>query len=94
MRRAFRAGARHTGQVVAEQTVRAVRPSAPPTDPIPVWTSPDGVDRATAKAVVDLALRVGVALLATGAPAREVVSRTLRVARAYGLRSILSLIHI
>ncbi|MBK8731698.1 MAG: threonine/serine exporter family protein [Actinomycetales bacterium] len=86
--RRFRAGARHTGQVVAEQTVRVVRPSTPPTDAIPVWTSPDGVDRATAQAVVDLALRVGVALLATGAPAREVVSRTLRVARAYGLRSI------
>jgi hypothetical protein len=78
---AYRAGRRR-----ADRARRATE--RPPTDPIPVWTSPDGVDRATGQAVVDLTLRVGVALLATGAPAREVVSRTLRLARAYGLRSI------
>ena len=86
--RELTATARHTGRELVEQTARVVRPSAPPTAGIPIWTSPDGVDRATAQAVVDLALRVGVALLATGAPAQEVVARTLRLARAYGLRSI------
>ena len=80
--------ARHTGKEIVAQTSRAVRPTEPPTAPISVWTSPDGIDRATGQAVVDLTLRVGVALLATGAPAQEVVSRTLRLARAYGLRSI------
>ncbi len=68
--------------------MRAVRPSAPPTDRIPLWTEPDGVDRPTAQGVVDLAARIGVALLATGAPATEAVERTLAAARAYGLRSI------
>ena len=82
------ATARHTSKEIVAQTSRAVRPSEPPTAPIPIWTSPDGVDRQTGQAVVDLTLRVGVALLATGAPAREVVARTLRLARAYGLRSI------
>ena len=49
-----------------------MRPSGPPTDEIPVWTSPDGVDRKTAQAVIDLAMRAGVAMLATGAAAADV----------------------
>ena len=38
-------------------TRRAMRPSGPPTDEIPIWTAPDGVDRETARAVIDLAMR-------------------------------------
>ena len=75
-------------EAAARETERVVRPSSPPTDPIPLWTEPDGVDRPTAQGVVDLAARIGVALLATGAPATEAVERTLAAARAYGLRSI------
>ncbi len=67
---------------------RAVRATEPPTDKIPVWQAPDGVDRTTAQGVVDLTGRVGVSLMATGAPAAEVVNRMLAVARAYGLRSV------
>ncbi len=74
--------------VAVRETERVVRPVDPPTDPIPLWTASDGVDRATAQQVIDLAARIGVALLATGAPAAEAVDRTLAAARAYGLRSI------
>ncbi len=47
----------------------------------------DGVDPATARAVLDLALRVGEALLSTGAPALDVTASVLRLVDAYGLTS-------
>lgn len=65
-----------------------MRPTDPPTDPIPVWTQPDGVDTATGRAVVDLAVRAGIAFMATGAAAVDVVASVLRLAGAYGLRSV------
>jgi len=65
-----------------------VRPTGPPTVGIPVWTGPDGVSRDTALAVIDLAVRAGVALLSTGAAAADVVSTVLRLTSAYGLRSV------
>ncbi len=69
-------------------TRRAVQATEPPTDAIPVWTQPDGVELATGRAVVDLATRTGVALMATGASAAEVVSDVLRLSAAYGLQSV------
>jgi uncharacterized membrane protein YjjP (DUF1212 family) len=65
-----------------------MRPSGPPTDSIPVWTIPGGVDRDTGQAVVDLALRAGVAMLATGASAADVTATVLMLTRAYGLTSV------
>ncbi len=65
-----------------------MRPTGPPTDAIPVWTAPDGVDHDTALAVIDLAVRAGVALLATGAAAADVVGTVLRLTSSYGLRSV------
>ena len=65
-----------------------MRPSGPPTDEIPVWTSPDGVDRKTAQAVIDLAMRAGVAMLSTGAAAADVTGTVLMLTNAYGLRSV------
>jgi uncharacterized membrane protein YjjP (DUF1212 family) len=65
-----------------------MRPSGPPTDEIPVWTSPDGVDRKTAQAVIDLAMRAGVAMLATGAAAADVTATVLMLTSAYGLGSV------
>lgn len=65
-----------------------MRPTGPPTDGIPIWTGPDGVDRDTALGVIDLAIRAGVALLATGAAAADVVATVLRLTSAYGLRSV------
>ncbi|WP_347354851.1 threonine/serine exporter family protein [Intrasporangium sp.] len=65
-----------------------MRPSGPPTDEILVWTSPDGVDRKTAQAVIDLAMRAGVALLSTGASAADVTGTVLMLTDAYRLRSV------
>ncbi|WP_460630257.1 threonine/serine exporter family protein [Intrasporangium mesophilum] len=69
-------------------TRRAMRPSGPPTDEIPIWTAPDGVERDTARAVIDLAMRAGVAMLATGAAAADVTATVLMLTRAYGLTSV------
>ena len=44
-------------------TRRAFRPSGPPTDELPVFAAPDSTDDATARAVIDLALRAGIARL-------------------------------
>ncbi len=81
-------GSRVAGASLRTRTREAVRPSDPPTEGIPVWTGPDGVDRETALAVIDLAMRAGVALLATGAAAADVVETVLRLTAAYGLRSV------
>ncbi|MDQ2782135.1 MAG: threonine/serine exporter family protein [Actinomycetota bacterium] len=69
-------------------TRRVVQATEPPTDSIPVWTQPDGVELTTGRAVVDLATRTGVALMATGSSAAEVVSDVLRLTAAYGLQSV------
>ncbi|WP_234423775.1 threonine/serine ThrE exporter family protein [Intrasporangium calvum] len=71
-----------------ESTRRAMRPSGPPTDEIPLWNAPDDVDRHTARAVIDLAMRAGVAMLATGAAAADVTATVLLLTRAYGLASV------
>lgn len=83
-------GARHprgSARIVAG-TRRALRPSGPPTDQLPVFGTTDGVDVPTARAVIDLAMRAGVALLSTGAPAADVVATVLMLTRAYGLKSV------
>ena len=69
-------------------TRRAMRPSGPPTDEIPIWTTPDGVDSVTAQAVIDLAMRAGVAMIATGAAAADVTATVLTLTKAYGLSSV------
>lgn len=76
------------GNALRRRTSQVVRASDPPTDPIPVWTQPDGVDVAMGRAVVDLAVRAGVALMATGAAASDVVASVLRLTAAYRLRSV------
>lgn len=69
-------------------TRRVVRPEGPPTDEIQTWSGPDGVDRATAQAVIDLAMRAGVAMLSTGAAAADVTATVLLLTKAYGLASV------
>lgn len=81
-------GGRVAGSSLRRRTSRAVRPTGPPTVGIPVWTGPDGVSRETALAVIDIAVRAGVALLSTGAGAADVVGTVLRLTSAYGLRSV------
>jgi uncharacterized membrane protein YjjP (DUF1212 family) len=65
-----------------------VRASGPPTDEIPIWSTPDDVERHTAQAVIDLAMRAGVAMLATGAAAADVTATVLMLTRAYGLAGV------
>ncbi|MCA0336865.1 MAG: threonine/serine exporter family protein [Actinobacteria bacterium] len=80
-------GGRGSSRLVAG-TRRAFRPSGPPTDELPVFVHPDEVADVTARAVVDLALRAGIALLSTGAPAADVVATVLQLTRAYGMTSV------
>ena len=65
-----------------------MRGSGPPTDSFALWRDADGVDQRTARAVIDLAMRVGETLLSTGASASDVVATVLRLTDAYGLRSV------
>ena len=46
------------------------------------------MDRKTAQAVIDLAMRAGVAMLSTGAAAADVTATVLMLTRAYGLASV------
>ena len=46
-------------------------------DLVALWQGDDGVDQRTARAVIDLAMRVGETLLATGASATDVVATAL-----------------
>jgi uncharacterized membrane protein YjjP (DUF1212 family) len=65
-----------------------VRDVDPPTDVLSLWLGADGVDQRTARAVIDLAMRVGERLLSTGASASDVVATVLRLTDAYGLGSV------
>jgi uncharacterized membrane protein YjjP (DUF1212 family) len=65
-----------------------VRGSVAPADAQSLWQGADGVDQVTARAVIDLAMRVGETLLSTGASASDVVATVLRLTDAYGLRSV------
>jgi uncharacterized membrane protein YjjP (DUF1212 family) len=64
-----------------------VRSDAPPTWFVARRGVVDGVDQAHARAVIDLALRVGEAMLSTGASASDVVATVLRLTDTYGLGS-------
>ena len=76
------------GRSLRDRAERAVRGSGPPTDSFALWRDADGVDQRTARAVIDLAMRVGETLLSTGASASDVVATVLRLTDAYGLRSV------
>lgn len=65
----------------------AVRGLGPPTVPIGVPGSDDDVSQRHARAVIDLALRIGEALLTTGGSAADVVTTVLRLTAGYGVRS-------
>lgn len=58
-----------------------------PTQKIAVPGSDDALTQRHARGVIDLCLRVGEALLATGASASDVVAIVLRISKAYGLTS-------
>ncbi|MDQ1537419.1 MAG: hypothetical protein QOE58_1812, partial [Actinomycetota bacterium] len=71
-----------------ERAHNVLRDSDPPTDSLAPWQGEDGVDQRTARAVIDLAMRVGETLLSTGASASDVVATVLRLTDAYDLGSV------
>jgi uncharacterized membrane protein YjjP (DUF1212 family) len=75
------------GQVWRERANWAVRGIGPPTVPIAIPGTDDDVSQQHARAVLDLALRIGEAALSTGSSAADVVATVLRVTSAYGVRS-------
>ncbi|MGD8148610.1 threonine/serine ThrE exporter family protein [Ornithinimicrobium sp. Y1694] len=71
-----------------DRAVRVVRGDAPPTISLGTRTGGDeAVSQRQARAVIDLALRVGEAMLSTGASASDCVATVLRLVDAYGIRS-------
>ena len=75
------------GKVWRERANWAVRGIGPPSVPIAVPGTDDDVSQQHARAVLDLALRIGEAALSTGASAADVVATVMRVTAAYGVKS-------
>lgn len=69
----------------AEHVIRARRA---PTQAIGIRGDEDGPSDQRAREVIDLCLRIGELLLGSGASASDVTSTLLRLARAYGVRSL------
>lgn len=79
--------ATNVGRVWRAKAQWAVRGLGPPTVPLALPGSDDDLSQRHARSVIDLALRVGEALLSTGASAADVVTTVLRLTYAYGVRS-------
>lgn len=70
------------------RAAHVVRGVSPPTVALGTRTGgDDAVTQRQARAVIDLALRVGEAMLSTGASAADCVATVLRLVQAYGVRS-------
>lgn len=65
---------------------RVVRSSTPPTVAIGIRPARDELSQRRARAVLELALTAGEALLSLGLSAADVVATILRITRAYGIR--------
>ena len=76
------------GRHLRDAAVHVVRSTSPPTIPLGLRSGGDGISQRHARAVADLALRVGEALLATGASAADCVATVLRLGQAYGIRAM------
>src|SRR5690625_3320916 len=64
---------------------RVIRGTAAPTHVFAIPASDDEVTQRHARSVIDLCLRVGEAMLATGASAADVGATVLRISRSYGI---------
>lgn len=72
-----------------DAAIQVVRTGAPPTVALGARSSGDReITQQHARAVIDLALRVGEAMLSTGASAADSVATVLRLAQAYGIGSV------
>lgn len=80
-------GVPRVGRAWRVRAQMAVRGVGPPTVAIGIPGGDDAVSQRHARAVIDLALRVGEAMLSTGASASEVVATVLRLVGAYGISS-------
>lgn len=76
------------GRHLRQAAVHVVRSSAPPTIALGQRSGDDEISQQHAREVIDLVLRVGEAMLATGASAAETVATVLRLAQAYGVGSV------
>jgi uncharacterized membrane protein YjjP (DUF1212 family) len=75
------------GKAWRERAQWVVRGVGPPTVAIGVPGGDDAVSQRHARAVIDLALRIGEAMLSTGSSTAEVVATVLRLIAAYEIRS-------
>lgn len=73
---------------IGERARQALRPTTPPTHQIALPGHRDAVEDRHARAVLDLALRVGAAMLSTGAASADVTAAVLRLTASYGLTSV------
>lgn len=77
------------GRHLRDAAVHVVRTDSPPTVALGVRSEGDrDISQQHARAVIDLALRVGEAMLSTGASAADSVATVLRLANAYGVGSV------
>lgn len=74
--------------VWGRRAAQVVRPSDPPTVVLAPVRPKDAVTQHHARAVIDLAMRVAEAMLATGASAAESVATVLRLTRAYDVHHV------
>ena len=70
------------------KALSVLRAQDPPTQPISLPAGPDAVSEQHTRAVIDLTLRLGEAMLVTGASVADTTGAVLRVTKAYGLRTV------
>lgn len=82
------APAHRLGRHLRDAAVHVVRTQGPPTVALGQRTGDEHVSQQHAREVIDLALRVGEAMLSTGASAADCVATVLRLCHAYGVGSV------
>lgn len=75
-------------RLLRERARRAVQGSGPPTQPIALPRLSSGLSADVERSVLDLVLRAGDALVATGAPVAEVTAALLKLADGFGVRAL------
>lgn len=79
---------RAAARPLRERAQRAVRGYGPPTVPIALPRLSSGLAADVERSVLDLVLRVGDALIATGAPVADTTAALLKLADGFGVRSL------
>lgn len=73
---------------LADRVSGTTRGAGAPTQKITIISSDDHVSQRHARSVIDLCLRVGEAMLATGASSADVVAMVLRISNSYGISAM------